>query len=278
MYLQFETNNYCNAKCSICPHQFMKKREPISDDLIDKILDECLPLVDIVIPFLYQEPLIEPRLIDIFTKIKNKKPSVFTVLHSNMACMTDEIANELMKNKLLDNLYISFYGPTLELYEKYQPPLNWEKNKNIIKNFMEIRNKGGYKKPYVTMDYISTKELMEKFESFKCEWSSVVDEIRKVKFVDFCGFIKGFETTYSPLPKRVSCTRPFEGINILCDGTVVPCCLDFNGSVPLGNIKYQNIQEILYGRKMNDLKVCNLKKDWDNLPELCRNCKEFGIG
>ena len=36
-----------------------------------------------------------------------------------------------------------------------------------------------------------------------------------------------------------------EQIAILVDGTVVPCCLDNNGDIPLGNIFEQTIEEIL---------------------------------
>ncbi len=34
-------------------------------------------------------------------------------------------------------------------------------------------------------------------------------------------------------------------IGILCDGTVVPCCLDHNGDIPLGNLFEHELREIL---------------------------------
>ena len=34
-------------------------------------------------------------------------------------------------------------------------------------------------------------------------------------------------------------------IGVLCDGTVVPCCLDHDGSIPLGNLHSQSLEEIL---------------------------------
>ena len=34
-------------------------------------------------------------------------------------------------------------------------------------------------------------------------------------------------------------------IGVLCDGTVVPCCLDHNGDIPLGNLFEQSLDEIL---------------------------------
>lgn len=34
-------------------------------------------------------------------------------------------------------------------------------------------------------------------------------------------------------------------VGVLCDGTVVPCCLDHEGDVPLGNLFEQSLEEIL---------------------------------
>ncbi|MEG2039294.1 MAG: radical SAM/SPASM domain-containing protein [Oscillospiraceae bacterium] len=59
-------------------------------------------------------------------------------------------------------------------------------------------------------------------------------------------------------------------IGILCDGTVVPCCLDSDGSVPLGNIFTQPFSEIVLSAR--------LQKMADNFAngivseELCRRC------
>ncbi len=36
-------------------------------------------------------------------------------------------------------------------------------------------------------------------------------------------------------------------VGVLCDGTVVPCCLDHEGDVPLGNLFTQSLDEILAG-------------------------------
>lgn len=34
-------------------------------------------------------------------------------------------------------------------------------------------------------------------------------------------------------------------IGVLCDGTVVPCCLDSDGNIPLGNLFRENMEDIL---------------------------------
>lgn len=61
-----------------------------------------------------------------------------------------------------------------------------------------------------------------------------------------------------------------EQIAVLVDGTVVPCCLDHEGDVPLGNLFDRELEEILAGdraKKMYDgfsRGVCS--------EELCRRC------
>ena len=59
-------------------------------------------------------------------------------------------------------------------------------------------------------------------------------------------------------------------IAILVDGTVVPCCLDSNGKINLGNIYNDSFESII-----NSKRCLNLKKSFqDRKPceKLCLNC------
>ena len=59
-------------------------------------------------------------------------------------------------------------------------------------------------------------------------------------------------------------------IGILCDGTVVPCCLDAEGSIALGNIFRQSLDEIL-----NSERAKALYRGFSNrapAEELCLRC------
>lgn len=61
-----------------------------------------------------------------------------------------------------------------------------------------------------------------------------------------------------------------EQVAILCDGTAVPCCLDHEGDVPLGNLLEQSLEEILDGPRARAL----VKGFSDGRPAeaLCRRC------
>lgn len=61
-----------------------------------------------------------------------------------------------------------------------------------------------------------------------------------------------------------------EQIAILCDGTVVPCCLDHEGDIPLGNLFTQELSEILNAQRAKALYdgfSCGRPSE-----ELCRRC------
>jgi len=59
-------------------------------------------------------------------------------------------------------------------------------------------------------------------------------------------------------------------IGILSDGTVVPCCLDGNGEISLGNIFVDNLEEIVSSDKYLKLKAGF--KNNKSLHNLCKNC------
>lgn len=68
----------------------------------------------------------------------------------------------------------------------------------------------------------------------------------------------------------VFCYGLRDQIGVLWDGTVVPCCLDHEGDIPLGNLYEQSLQEILdspRAKAMYDGFSCRKATE-----ELCRKC------
>ena len=59
-------------------------------------------------------------------------------------------------------------------------------------------------------------------------------------------------------------------IGILSDGTIIPCCLDSNGIINLGNIYDDNINDILNSKRVKDM-INGYKRHY-KCEELCRHC------
>lgn len=66
------------------------------------------------------------------------------------------------------------------------------------------------------------------------------------------------------------CLGVREQIGILCDGTVVPCCLDSDGVVNLGNIFTSSVEEILSSKRAMD--ILRGFQNHGAVEELCRRC------
>ena len=69
---------------------------------------------------------------------------------------------------------------------------------------------------------------------------------------------------------KVFCYGLKDQLGILCDGTVVPCCLDHEGDIPLGNLFTDNMDDILDSERTQ-----NIISGFENhhaTEELCRKC------
>ena len=68
----------------------------------------------------------------------------------------------------------------------------------------------------------------------------------------------------------VFCFGLRDHFGILCDGTVVPCCLDSDGVINLGNIFTQNLSDILQSERAKNMKYgFDCRKATE---DLCRRC------
>ena len=73
-----------------------------------------------------------------------------------------------------------------------------------------------------------------------------------------------------PTEGRVFCRGLRDQVGILCDGTVVPCCLDHEGDIPLGNLFRQDLEEILDSPRARELYRGFSEGRAEE--ELCRRC------
>ena len=77
--------------------------------------------------------------------------------------------------------------------------------------------------------------------------------------------------------ESVFCYGLRDQIGVLCDGTVVPCCLDHDGDIALGNLFDQNMDDILDTPRAKA--IYEGFRNRKATEELCRKCgyaRRFG--
>ncbi len=70
--------------------------------------------------------------------------------------------------------------------------------------------------------------------------------------------------------EQVSCYGLWEQFGILCDGTVVPCCLDSEGVINLGNVFREELEDILNTPRANA--IARGFRQHKAVEDLCRRC------
>jgi MoaA/NifB/PqqE/SkfB family radical SAM enzyme len=248
----------CNLKCIMCPQsKGLKPRAPrMSVDMFKGVIDdvcECQPLVRL---YLSGEPLLHEGLFEMLEYAGTTNCQ--TAVHTNATMLTPEISERLLSSPL-DYLTFSFDGCSPQVYEQLRPPAKFEQVEFNIRRYLDLRQQGGGG-PYTTIEVIRMRETEELLHDFIDRWeASGVDEVRVAEYMTWHGRVEdrrvgsgGGGSAYQP------CAAPFRHGCILSDGTVVPCCLDVDGEMVLGNVADKKFRDIWAGDDFRQLRLALL--------------------
>ena len=116
----------------------------------------------------------------------------------------------------------------------------------------------------------SNKKIIEKLEE---KYNVKIDKSRKLEenvFVDIDEEFEWPDVNNNIYKTSGKCYGIRDHVGILVDGSVVPCCLDGNGSIKLGNIFESSLDSILNSKRA--LKMVEGFKNKKLEEELCKHC------
>ena len=271
-----DTTNFCNLRCPLCPqHKGLDREKSVMDmDLFTSIIDQIKGNKPLVKLYMSGEPMLHKNL---FEMIKYaEKGGCRTMIHTNATLLNRDKAIQLLQSSLT-YLSFSFDGCTPEIYEKVRKGANFEKVKLNIEQFLDLKKEMGSKSPHTTIEILRMNETEKYLSDFVTHWQRPgVDKVNIAPcgiwpgIVENFGFEEPINFGYRPCPTL------FEACSILTDGTVVPCCMDVNGKIPLGNINDKSFEEVWYGKKYNTLRIQHLER---NIPKnsICNGCDNTQI-
>lgn len=272
--VRIENTNHCNAHCVMCPREKMtRKKGFMSFESFKKIVDQCAEL-DVKMTHVhgYGEPLLDPL---IFKKIKYIKDKGIpeTYMVTNGSLLTEENIRKLIESGL-DAMNISFYGFTKETYERIHKNLNFEKTRDNVKNFFRIRKEMGKETPKTHLTFLSYEDNEKEKQAFLDFWKDIADDTRVSHLHNF-----GDGREYRPVRKdikRISCGHIFflHSMQILWDGKVVPCCIDTDGMIVLGNANDNSLLDIWNSEKFKKFREDHRECRFEKYP-LCDNCDQL---
>jgi len=263
LFIKIETVNYCNSQCKYCPHPKMTREKGlISDELFNKIAKELVNWgVKAVHLTNFGESLLDPKITERIDYLKNLDNDLYITIITNGFALSEKNIDKIL-NSNLDEIQISFDGFSKEHYEFYRTPFKYENIKSKLTNLLSEKDKRNSKlviklNTIYNPDEISEKQLHE----FKHGWNSVnginIQKLHNWSSEEVNNNVNG-------------CIDIYTYMTILRNGDVVPCCLDFDGKINLGNCNEDTLQEIWENEKYTNFR--NLVfNDVRNI-DLCKNC------
>lgn len=275
-----EITSVCNLACSFCP-QTKRQANFIKIEDFTKILDEIKPHTDYIYFHVKGEPLLHPK-IDQLLDLSHERG--FKVNITTNGTLLHKAKHKIMMKPALRQLNFSLHsfdgheGSTdkegyvssvltfaKEAVEKSDVLVSlrlWNLTEDNITNAERHRNRQilAWIEKEFDLDYkieekvvpgsgvkIAKQIYLNQDHEFK--WPDLKEEEDEGK-----GFCHGLRNQ----------------AGILVDGTVIPCCLDGEGVINLGNINQTPFSEIVESERANNL--YNGFSRREVVEELCRKC------
>ena len=270
--IYIEITNICNLNCKFCP-ETNRKKELMSVERFEDVIDKIHSYTNLVCLHVKGEPLIHNELehiLKILEKynlkanittngtlikekleiIKNSKAvrQINFSLHSikqNENFNKEYIQNIFESVEELENIIISYRLWNLQSIQENNI------NNSIIKSIENYYNIVNLEQQLMKKEFIKIKENIYINQDTEFTWPDINKEA---------------------IIENGRCLALKDQIAILVDGTVVPCCLDNNGDIPLGNIFEEKMDDIL-----NKPKTIEIQSNFENNIIVCELCKTCGF-
>lgn len=240
--IYLEISNICNLKCNFCPGTTRKKHAMTVEEFTS-LLPKLKPWTDFLYFHLMGEPLCHPKL---FTFLPLAADAGFKVILTTNGTLLRTHGDELLNAPGLHKVNISLHAfeandltIPFETYLSDCCSFGVRAQGRILVSY-RLWNNGG-------ADLRNTQILGILHAHFPGNW---VQERKGIRIGQRIYLEHGDKFDWPDLSApeqgcKISCYGLRDHIGILCDGTVVPCCLDHEGDIALGNLHHQELQQIL---------------------------------
>ena len=270
--VRIENTTLCNAKCAICPRD--KLTRPLMTMGLTKfinLVDQCVDLgAKSVSIFGYGEPLMDFGLADKVSYCTTLGLDTFVT--TNVDLLDHSRTFELLEAGL-KHIRFSVHGLFSKTYSKVHGGISFIEVIRNAFNFIIVNKKRFSSQCKVSVSVIPMNN--ERVEDIVDFWEDNVDWLEIWKPHNWAD-AKDFRALTKE--RKVTCGRPFNGpIQINSDGTIMACCMDFDGKLKLGDTNENTIREIFeYGVALSVLQDFHSHKDKGGL--VCAKCDQLNIG
>ena len=260
-----EITNICNMNCSFC-HGHNRTNRMMKKDEFLHILKQLKNHTQYIYYHLMGEPLTHPEFTDFLQLAKdNGYKSVVTTNGTLLKKLGDDII-KIGVHKVNISVH-SFEKGDEKSFAEYMGNITEFANKAADSGIivvLRLWNGGSENLNDDVIDFFR-KHLLG-------DWTKNTKgiTIRKNLYIEYDERFGWPDMSNDIQGEKFFCYGLRDHFGILCDGTVVPCCLDSDGIINLGNIFKESIDDILTSQRAKAITESFSKQKASE--ELCRKC------
>lgn len=240
--IYLEISNRCNLRCAFCPGTRRLPRTMSAEEFAC-LLPKLRPWTDYLYFHLMGEPLCHPEL-DVLLALAGE--AGFKVILTTNGTLLSRQQTLLLESPGLHKVNVSLHAfeandlavPFSRYLEECFAFGKAAEGRKVV--VYRLWNQGGTDR--------KNGEILRTLERyFPRPWAAERrgERIGKKVYLHPGEVFDWPDLEGAPAEGRVFCRGLRDQVGILCDGTVVPCCLDHEGDIPLGNLFCQELEEIL---------------------------------
>ena len=267
-----EITNVCNRACAFCPGTNRAPGFLAEADFV-RLLDKLRPWTDYLYFHLMGEPLLHPEL-GRFLALAGERG--FRVILTTNGTLLDRVGPVLLAASALHKVNLSLHsfeandGTELEDYVNRCAAFGAEAAaRGVLVNF-RLWNGDSATRTGWNEENARILDLLA--QTFPRPWSlsRTGERLADRVFLDRAEIFDWPDGAAEAENARHSCYGLRDQLGVLCDGTVVPCCLDHNGDLALGNVLTEDLGDIL--ERPRAKAILNGFRRGEAVEELCKRC------
>jgi len=277
-YAYIEITEKCNLNCPFCPSSKLGgHRGEMSLATFENVLFHLQGKVDEIFLHVLGEPLLHPQFLDILNAVDK---SHFKLNLTTNGILISQYADSIFASQALRQINFSTHAYA------YLPK---EKAFAVLNDTLAFADRLSEERPEVYLNFRLWNETSDAIsdawnasvikvlsEHFQADLSQEKFSVRHKSF-PIKGRLYLHRDSRFTWPSGIgeekntgTCHGILDQCAVLFDGTVVPCCLDYKGNIPLGKFPDENFDSIFHSEKAERIR-CGFKNHKLEDP-FCKRC------
>ncbi|MFC1705453.1 radical SAM protein [Planctomycetota bacterium] len=276
-----QTTTACTSACSFCPHREVAKENPpgrMTQALYEKIILECAGqrAVQRIIPYLMNEPLCDPDIIERVNYAKDVISHACVHLITNGQLLSEAVARSLIESRV-DWVGISVHALRPDTYSAISGGTDGVQALARIDAFVEaaLQERG---EEFLMINVVRAPHLLddEEVHDALAHWRGL--GVRRLEYygapISRAGNVPGMYQIRHDQIRGCKTTWGNESLFVLHNGDVVQCCMDWRRELVLGSAFSESLEAIWNGDGRKEV-LAQIRGDLPTKSTfLCKRCED----